>query len=59
MRSDKTTVSICDIPTKVIKPGLASFWNDIFYEATGRNPLYSCDPKEIKNRELFIREGHE
>lgn len=55
IRSDKTTVSLCHIPTKDSKPGLASFWNEIFFDGTGRNPLYSCDPIEIKNRETFIK----
>lgn len=50
MGSEKTTVAICRIHSKDMKPGLKNFWDDVFFEATGRKPIYTCDVSKISER---------
>ena len=50
MSSEKTTVAICRIHSKDMKPGLKDFWDDAFYQATGRKPIYTCDVSKISER---------
>lgn len=52
--SPKTTVAICEIPTKQPKAGLVSFWNDVFFNATGANPIYTCSVKNIRERSFHL-----
>lgn len=52
--SPKTTVAICEIPTKQPKAGLVSFWNDVFFNATGANPIYTCSLKSIRERSSHL-----
>jgi hypothetical protein len=38
---------ICRFDAKDPKAGLKKYWDDIFYNSTGVNPVYTCDMSEV------------
>ena len=54
LSSSNSTVAICQILTKPLKPGLLAFWREMFQEQLGYDILLSCDPWEIKARTSFL-----
>ena len=51
---DKSTVAFCSLPRSTNKPGLKSFWTEIFQEGLGYDIAWTCDPNEIIARHIEL-----
>jgi hypothetical protein len=49
-----STVAICSLPGRNMKPGLHQFWSEIVKNSVESDILYSCDPQLIDMRMKFL-----
>jgi hypothetical protein len=45
--SKTSAIAVCTLLRQSLKPGLKSFWTEVFQENLGYDILWSCDPKEV------------
>ena len=56
---EKTNIAICHLPPidgKSPKPGLMAYWHDLFQSALSHDFITSCNPNEINNRKISLRQ---
>lgn len=51
---DSATIALCRIQSKDIKLGMKEFWDEVFLNASGRKPLWTCDANKINDRASYL-----
>lgn len=51
---NSTLVAVCRLPGKENKIGLIKFWKEVFQDAVGYDPIFTCDPEEVKTRRISL-----
>jgi len=49
-----SVVALCELPGKTRKEGLIGFWRELFQEPLGYDVLFTCDAKEIAQRQASL-----
>lgn len=51
---ESATIALCRIQSKDIKLGMKEFWDEVFLNASGRKPLWTCDANKINDRASYL-----
>jgi len=49
-----SAIAICSLPRPSNKPGLRAFWSELFQSELGFDVIWTCDPREILSRHLYL-----